>query len=175
MEERAESLDHMFSVAYEQLRSLAARVRVGEANDTINTTALVNEAYLKLAGSQAISAESELHFKRIAARAMRQVLVEAARRRMALKRGSDSVKVQLNEDLDAAPSTPDHIIALNTALEELATVNQRQALTVEYRFFGGFDLCETARLLNVSERTVTRDWRMARAWLGVEIRRALQP
>lgn len=164
-------LDRLFSAAYEELRRLAATVGRGDASETLNPTALVNEAYLKLARSEDVQPASRLHFKRIAARAMRQVLVEAARRRNALKRGGDYVFVTLDEGRDGAAMRSDEVLALDAALEELARMHPRQAEMVEVRFFGGFDVGETAALLAVSESTVLRDWRAARAWLALELRR----
>src|SRR5687768_8316274 len=166
-----EPLDEMFSVAYEELRRLAARVRHDDASATLTPTALVNEAYLKLAESLRVVPESRLHFKRIVARAMRQVLVEAARRRRAYKRGGDQAVVTFDESLAASVSTSEEVLALDAALDMLARAEPRQAAMVECRFFGGFDITETAQLLQVSEATVHRDWRAARAWLVHELRR----
>jgi RNA polymerase sigma factor (TIGR02999 family) len=163
-------LEHLFSTAYDELRRLAARVREDYPDETINPTALVNEAYVKLAESLRITPASRLHFKRIAARAMRQVLIEAARRRKARKRGGDVAFVTFDDSLDAAPSTSDELLALDAALDQLARMHPRQALMIECRFFGGLDLGETAELLEVSEATVVRDWRAARAWLAHELR-----
>ena len=165
-------LDRLFSSTYEELRRLAASVRRDEPGETLNPTALVNEAYLKLARSLRIQPASRLHFKRIAARAMRQVLVEAARRRSAQKRGGDALMVTLDGSRDRAVECSGELLALDAALEELAELEPRQAQMVEYRFFGGLDLTETASVLGVSESTVVRDWRAARAWLGRELRRA---
>jgi len=166
-----EALDLMFSAAYEELKRLAARVRRGEAAETLNPTALVNEAYVKLAESLRITPASRLHFKRIAARAMRQVLIEAARRRQATKRGGARPHVTLDEDVDVGSAWSEDLVALDTALADLARINPRQAAMVEYRFFGGFSLAETAQALEVSESTIDRDWRAARAWLGRELKR----
>jgi RNA polymerase sigma factor (TIGR02999 family) len=165
-------LDRLFSSTYEELRRLAASVRRDEQGDTLNPTALVNEAYLKLARSLHVEPESQLHFKRIAARAMRQVLVEAARRRAAQKRGGDAVLVTLDGARDQAVECSGELLALDAALEDLASLEPRQALMVECRFFGGLDLTETADVLGVSEATVVRDWRAARAWLNRELRHA---
>jgi RNA polymerase sigma factor (TIGR02999 family) len=169
--DRREALDDLFSVAYEELRRLAARVRRYDGNATLSPTALVNEAYIKLADSLHLTPASRLHFKRIVARAMRQVLIEAARRRNADKRGRGYAFVTFDEDLAEAVSTSDDLIALDNALGDLARVEPRQAAMVECRFFGGFDVAETAQLLEVSEATILRDWRAARAWLGHELRR----
>ena len=172
--EHRRPLDHLFSITYEELRRLAASVRRNDPNTTLNPTALVNEAWLKLSKSPEIAATSLLHFKRIAARAMRQVLVEAARRRSSGKRGGAAdVTVTFDEAVQRKPSGSDEILALNTALDALARMNPRQAVMVESRFFGGLDIPETALLLNVSEATVIRDWRAAKAWLAHELRQEL--
>ncbi|HLW77627.1 MAG TPA: ECF-type sigma factor [Bryobacteraceae bacterium] len=166
-----DQLNHLFSVTYEELRRLAAAVRQGDPAATLNPTALVHEAWVKLASSPAFVATSRLHFKRIAARAMRQLLVEAARRRSAGKRGGDrSALVAFDESLDQAASSNDDVLRLDAALDQLADLNPRHALMVESRFFGGLEVAETAELLQVSEATVLRDWRAARAWLAHEIR-----
>jgi RNA polymerase sigma factor (TIGR02999 family) len=168
------ALDHLFSVTYEELRRLAATVRRNHPNSTLNPTALVNEAWLKLSKSPEITTTSPLHFKRIAARAMRQVLVEAARRRSSGKRGGAAdITVTFDEAVQRKPSGGQEILALNTALDELARMNPRQAVMVESRFFGGLDIPETAELLNISEATVLRDWRAAKAWLAHELRQGL--
>jgi RNA polymerase sigma factor (TIGR02999 family) len=172
MREGEPTLDHLFSAAYEELRRLAAAVRRDDPSETLTPTALVNEAYLKLAGSLRQTPESRLHFKRIAARAMRQVLVEAARRRHALKRGGDASFVTLDDALDGAPTRSEDLLALDAALDDLARANPRQALLIEYRFFGGLELAEVATLMDVSESTIVRDWRAARAWLALELRRS---
>jgi RNA polymerase sigma factor (TIGR02999 family) len=170
-EERQE-LDYLFSVTYEELRRLASTVRRGDPSATLSPTALVNEAWLKLAGSPRIGATSRLHFKRIAARAMRQLLIEAARRRNARKRGGgEQWTVTFDESAKEAATTGAELIALDTALSELARINPRQASMVESRFFGGLDAAEVAEMLGVSEATILRDWRAAKAWLAGELRR----
>ena len=167
------AFDALFSATYEELRRLAANVRRGDPRATLNPTALVNEAWLKLAGNPAVARTSSLHFKRIAARAMRQVLVEAARRRYARKRGGrDAVFVTFDDSLGDGAKWAGDLLGLDHALGELARLEPRQALMVESRFFGGLDVAETAELLGVSEATVLRDWRAAKAWLGRELRQA---
>jgi RNA polymerase sigma factor (TIGR02999 family) len=172
--ENRRALDDLFSATYEELRRLASTVRRDDPSATLTPTALVNEAWLKLADSPELASVSRLHFKRIAARAMRQVLIEAARRRKAHKRGGASAVVTFDDAL-AVPAgsdaTADELIALDRALEELARVQPRQALMVESRFFGGLDVTETALLLDVSEATILRDWRAAKAWLAHALRR----
>ena len=166
-------LDHLFSITYEELRRLASSVKRGDPSATLSPTALVNEAWLKLAGSPQLASTSRLHFKRIAARAMRQLLVEAARRRNAAKRNSSGeITVAFDEALQREPTGSRELLALNSALEQLARMNPRQAVMVESRFFGGLDIPETASLLRISEATVQRDWRAAKAWLAHELRRA---
>jgi RNA polymerase sigma factor (TIGR02999 family) len=164
------TLDELFSATYEELRRLAAAVRRDDPSATLSPTALVNEAWLKLRSSPGIAPTSLLHFKRIAARAMRQVLIEAARRRHAEKRGGDSALVTFDESVEAAPTTSDDLLALDEALKALAQIEPRQATLVESRFFGGLDVAETAALLEISESTVLRDWRAAKAWLARELR-----
>jgi RNA polymerase sigma factor (TIGR02999 family) len=171
-EERQE-IDYLFSVTYEELRRLASTVRRGDPSATLSPTVLVNEAWLKLAASPRFAATSRLHFKRIAARAMRQLLIEAARRRHARKRGGDdNLNVTFDDSVQEAVSTGDELLALDTALADLARINPRQALMVESRFFGGLDTLETAELLGVSEATILRDWRAAKAWLAHELRQS---
>jgi len=144
-------------------------VRRNDPAATLSPTALVNEAWLKLADSPAVADTSPLHFKRIAARAMRQVLVEAARRRTADKRGGGAAVVTFDDAIGSV-TTADDVLGLDAALEALAKLEPRQALMVESRFFGGLDVAETAQLLDVSEATVLRDWRAAKAWLSRELR-----
>src|SRR6187549_544543 len=133
-----QALDDRFSLAYEELRRLAASVRRDEPGATLSPTDLVNEAWLKLAGSPHLADTSPLHFKRIAARAMRQVLIEAARRRHADKRGAGAVVVTFDESVADAAGGGD-LLELDAALDELARLSPRQALLVESRFFGGLD------------------------------------
>lgn len=167
-----EALDALFSATYEQLRRLAASVQRDDPSATLSPTALVNEAWIKLAGTPAVAHTSPLHFKRIAARAMRQVLVEAARRRHAHKRGGGVTPVTLDESLDGLSDGVEDVLGLDAALDALAEVSPRQAQMVESRFFGGLDVAETATLLGISEATVLRDWRAAKAWLARELRKS---
>jgi RNA polymerase sigma factor (TIGR02999 family) len=169
--EQRRALDQLFSVTYEELRRLASAVKRGDPSVTLSPTALVNEVWLKLSKSQGFATASRLHFKRIAARAMRQLLIEAARRRNANKRGGGEVTVSFDDSFDEKPASGRELIALDAALEQLARMNPRQAMMVESRFFGGLDVAETAELLEISEATVLRDWRAAKAWLAHELRR----
>jgi RNA polymerase sigma factor (TIGR02999 family) len=168
-----EALDHLFSVTYEELRRLASAVRRRDRASTVSPTTLVNEAWLKLIRTPGVAQTSELHFKRIAARAMRQVLVSAARRRCASKRNPDqAMRVTLDESLIPGASRDEELIALDQALDDLGKMSPRQALVVESRFFGGLESAGIAALLGVSEATVLRDWRSARAWLAGRLRQA---
>ena len=165
-------LDALFSAAYEELRRLAASVRRDDPRATLSPTGLVNEAWLKLAANPAVARTSVIHFKRIAARAMRQVLIEASRRRFARKRGGrEAVFVTFDDSLGDGANWSDDLLGLDAALEQLARLHPRQAMMVEGRFFGGLEVPEIAELLGISEATVLRDWRAAKAWLSHELRR----
>jgi RNA polymerase sigma factor (TIGR02999 family) len=172
--EERQSLDELFSVTYEELRRLASSVRRGDPSATLSPTVLVNEAWLKLARSPNLASESHLHFKRIAARAMRQLLIEAARRRSSHKRGGDDgiAFITFDESMHQTAECGKELLALDAALEQLARIEPRQAQMIEYRFFGGLDITETAALLGVSEATILRDWRAAKAWLAQALRKA---
>jgi RNA polymerase sigma factor (TIGR02999 family) len=151
---------------------LAASVRRADPRATLNPTALVNEAWMKLAGSPRLSWASPLHFKRIAGRAMRQLLVESARRRQAQMRSAALVTFDEQIGIPSGPVASEaQFLLLDGALEGLSRLNARQASIVEIRFFAGLGVEETAQALGVSEATVNREWRAARAWLGREMRR----
>ncbi len=164
------AIDDLFSQTYAELRRMAGRIRRHDARATIDPTALVNEAWMKLAAGRPVAPVSPLHFKRLAARAMRQVLVEAARRRLAGKRDHGGAMATFDEALMTAAAGAADLVALDTALDALAVFSPRQAALVECRFFGGLDVAQTAAALSISEATVLRDWRAARAWLAVELR-----
>jgi RNA polymerase sigma factor (TIGR02999 family) len=168
-------LDRVFSLTYEELRRLASAVRRDDPATTLSPTTLVNETWLKLSRSPETARTEPLHFKRIAARAMRQVLVEAARRRHATKRGGAEPMVtfddSIDNSIDASVSCADELLELNEAIESLGRLNPRQAAIVESRFFGGFDTATIAESLEISEATVLRDWRAARAWLALQLQR----
>ena len=167
-----EALDRLFSVCYEELRRLASLVKRGDPGATLSPTALVNEAWIRLARDPSFRAESPLHFKRIAARAMRRLLIEAARHRHAQKRGNgDAIYVTFDEALAITSGTDAELIALDSALMDLARLDPRQVAVVESRFFAGMEFREIATLLNVSDATVMRDWRAARAWLSARLSR----
>jgi len=164
-----EAVDRLFSLAYGELHRLARVVRSRGASQTLNTTALVHEAYLKLRPEQGLTVEDRAHFTYIVARAMRQVVVDAARRKAADKRGGGNAPVTLDESLRAAPVRAEQLIRLEDALRELEQVDPRRARIVECRFFGGLTVEETAVALGVSTPTIKRDWRVARAWLAQAI------
>lgn len=170
-----EAFDEQFSLVYEELRRLATSVMRSEQNCKLTPTTLVHEAWLKLAHSPEVADTTPLHFRRIAARAMRQVLVDAARRRNALRRRDAQLLVTFDESLPGMSllAEPRDILALDSALESLSRISARQAKLVEGRFFGGLEMSELAVVLEISEATVAREWRSARAWLAIEIRRAL--
>ena len=166
------ALDHVLPLVYDELRKLARsqRFRSG-ASDTLNTTAVVHEAYEKLAHHDGDYAD-RVHFFRVAARAIRQVLVDAARARKADKRGGGTPDVPLDAVALASPVRADEALALDEALDRLAALDDRQAQIVELRYFVGLTVPETAEVLDLSPATVKRDWAAARAWLYREMQRA---
>ena len=163
----------LFDVLYRELRRLAESVmRAERANHTLQPTALVHEAFLKLAGNEG-RFESRAHFLGVAAAAMRRVLVDHARGRNAQKRGSGATLVTVN-DLDDLPRpAPEDVdlVVLDDALSRLTALDSRQGQIVELRFFGGLSVEETAAVVGVSERTIKREWQTSRAWLRREIAR----
>lgn len=161
------AFDRLMPVVYDELRQLAQSVRRGPSMETLNTTALVHEAYLRLAGPASPTFEGRSHFLGVAAKAMRHVLVDHARRRNASKRGGDQVRVDLSETLvGGTEGVPEgHVLALDKALGQLAEQDPRKARVVECRFFGEMSVDETAAALGVSRATVKRDWQFAQAWL----------
>lgn len=156
----------LFSRVYQELRRMARNQRRGAGGAaTLDTTALVHEVYLKLHGSDVAKRGDRLHFLSLAARAMRQILVDHVRSRSRLKRGSDCVITGLNEEIGAAPEIVD-LVALDAALSDLAELDPRAGQIVEWRIFSGLEISEIASLQNLGERTVSRDWRRARAFLA---------
>lgn len=160
-----QALDDVFALVYEELRRLARMVRRGRAGQTMDTTALVHEAYLKLVPSQLAGVDSRIYFYRVAAKAMRQVLVDAARQRIADKRGGGQQAITFDEDLHATALEAEQLLMVDDALRRLEALNARAARVVECRFFAGLNVEETAQALEISPPTVKRDWRLARAWL----------
>jgi RNA polymerase sigma factor (TIGR02999 family) len=164
-------IDALMPVVYGHLKSLAHRQLRGErAGHTLNTTALVHEAYLKLVGQVEVEWQNRVHFLAVAAQAMRRRLVDYARARLAEKRGGGVAVITLNEELHGEYAQPEELVALDEALTRLKALDGRQAAVVEYHFFGGLTHQEIAEVMGMSEPTVRRDWRAARAWLGVQLR-----
>jgi RNA polymerase sigma factor (TIGR02999 family) len=165
-----EALNRVFAHVYDEIRAIARRQlhRVGRP-DTLNTTAIVHEAYLKLVGSAGVSFENRSHFLRTAATAMRQVLVDHARTRARKKRGG-GVRPFLLDDIDAPiEQRAAEILELDEALHRLSAMSERLGRVIELRFFGGLSVEEAAEVLGVTDRTVKRDWRAARAFLYNEL------
>lgn len=171
------ALDALFPVVYEQLRELArAQRRRWHGDPTMNATAIVHEAYLKLFGQGAIASESRGHFFAVAARAMRHILCNYARDRQRLKRGGGVEHVPIEDRsggmaIGVSDENADELAALDEALQRLEQTNARQSRVVECRFFGGLSIEDTASALGLSPATVKRDWTMARAWLYRELDR----
>jgi RNA polymerase sigma-70 factor, ECF subfamily len=164
------TLDTLVPIVYEQLRAIAHRQRAREAEDrTLDTTALVNEAYLRLVDDARVTRRGRAYFFGAAARAMRQILVDYARRRDALKRGGGMEVVTLEDRHAAVDGFAAELLDLEAALQRLARHSPRQAQVVEFRYFGGLEVGEVAELLRVSVRTVELDWAMARAGLFREL------
>jgi RNA polymerase sigma-70 factor, ECF subfamily len=155
---------------YGELRRLAARyMRNERGNHTLQPTALVNEAYALLVQQPQVPWQSRAHFFATASQLMRHILVDYARKRQAAKRGGVQRQITLSEAILQAENRTIDVLVLNEALEHLAKLDPRQARIVEYHFFGGLTFEEIAEVLNVSDRTVKRDWSMARAWLKGEL------
>ena len=167
------ALERLMPVLYDRLREMARRhMRRERAGHTLNTTALVHEAYLKLVDQTQLTWQNELHFYAIAARVMRNILIDYARLHSAQKRGGGKPATSLDNKDIALEDRADELLALDEAMNRLAVFDPRLCQMVEYRFFGGLTVEETAALLEVSPRTVKRDWKRAKAWLYSELRAA---
>ena len=165
-----ESLDGLVPELYEELRRMAHRQLLGERNGhTLSTTALVHEAYLKLAKLDRLEWQNRSHFCAEAARAMRRILVDYAVRRRAKKRGGDRVRVEMDERFAMTEAEAGQLLSLHDALERLEEHRPRHARVVECRFFAGMTIPEIGEALDISPATVKRDWKMARAWLNREL------
>ncbi len=159
-------LDALMGAIYDDLRRLAvSHMRAEHDDHTLQPTALVHEAYLKLVDQRSTDWRDRVHFFAIASRIIRRILVDHARERLAAKRGGGLERVSLEEAEAPAPERPVDLVALDEAMKELAELSERQAKIVEMRFFGGLTLEEIADLLSVGRRTVDRDWQVAKAWL----------
>jgi RNA polymerase sigma factor (TIGR02999 family) len=165
------ALDRLMSILYDELRRIARRQLRGERSDhTLETTALVHEAYVKLVGLDRVNWQNRAHFLAVASRAMRRVLVDYAVTRRARKRGGDLRKMSL-EGVDPGHAHPvESLVALDTALQRLEQIDARLSRVVECRYFGGMSVEEAAEALQVSPATIKRDWSIARAWLNRELR-----
>ena len=160
------ALDHAFAAVYDDLQTLAhAQLRHRRPGDTIGTTVLVHEAYLRLARTGKLAIETRHHFFALAAQAMRRILVDRVRAQLSQKRGGDAKRVELDDVADFLVGDAEQVLAVHEALQRLSALNARLADLVECRFFAGYSEPETAEALGVSERTVHRDWVKARAWL----------
>ena len=166
----AHALDAAYVAVYDELKR-AARAQLRRMRDAFQTTALVHEAYLKLAGGAQLAAVDRNHLLALSARAMRQVLVDDARARKADKRGGGQEALTLTASLDAGERAAVEVLALDELLATLHKLDERAAQIVELRYFGGYEETEIARMLDISDRTVRRDWRKARAFLLAELER----
>ena len=165
-ENKPAALDRLLPLVYGELRALArAHLRSERSDHTLQATALVNEAYIRLLGGQDPPWNDRAHFFRAAAEAMRRILIEHARKRGRIKRGGDHVRVRISSIHLGVEQDPDEILALDEALRRLEEQDPRTADVVRLRFFAGLSVEETAKALEVSERTVKREWSFARAWL----------
>lgn len=164
------ALDRLMPFVYEELRRLAGNFMHGQRTDhTLQTTALVNEAYLRLIDSSRVCWQNRTHFFAISAQLMRRILVDFARAKKANKRGGEGQKITFDENLPVTAKKESELIRLDEALEKLAALNKRQSQIVEMRYFGGMTEEEIGEALNISSRTVRRDWTAARAWLYYEL------
>ena len=163
--ERA-AFDELMPLVYEELRRIAKRQWRGQrAGQTLDATALIHEAYLRLADQSEVHWQNRAHFFGVAAKAMRHIVVDHARTRRAAKRGGAARRVPLVEAVSIAIERPVDVVALDDALQSLAALDQRKSQVVELKYFGGLAVREIAEVLHVSEETVARDWRLARSWL----------
>jgi RNA polymerase sigma factor (TIGR02999 family) len=164
------ALDELFQLVYDDLRRRArAYLRGQRGSETLTTTALVHETYLKLVGARTLTWKDRAHFLALAAQAMRHVLISYARRNLAAKRGGGAATLEIEKALILTDFAADQFLALNQALEQLATLNERLSRTVELRFFGGMTVEETAEVLDVAPSTVKLDWQKAKDWLYREL------
>ena len=167
------ALEELIPVVHKELRRLAHRYMSGEREGhTLQTTALVNEAYLRLVDSSQVQWQNRAHFFAMAAQLMRRVLVDFARTRNYQKRGGEVLRIEFDEAwMGSTDRGGDLVVALDDALQELAKFDARKSQVVEMRFFGGLSATETAEVLKVSEDTVLRDWKLAKTWLLRELKK----
>ncbi len=168
--------EQLFADVYSELRALASRYLHRERKDhTLQPTALVQEAYLKLVGKTRVDWHGRTHFLAIAAQAMRQILVDHARRHRAAKRGGNLHRVAFDDNLVIESNRNVDLLALDDALTKLTKLAPRQAQMIELRFFGGLSIVEVAKVMGMSKRSVEREWTMVRAWLRRELSRSDAP
>jgi RNA polymerase sigma-70 factor (ECF subfamily) len=166
------ALDQLIPIVHNELRRIARGCMAGEgAGHSLEVSALVNEAYLRLIEARGVKWQNRAHFLAIAARQMRRILVDFARSKRYQKRGGGAVRVTLADDVAVSNEPSRDLVALDDALEALAKFDERKSRVIEMRFFGGLSVKETAVVLGVSQETVMRDWKLARAWLLQELRR----
>ncbi len=164
-------LDQLMPLVYDGLHDIAKRQLYKErSGHTLSSTALVHEAYLKMVDQNRITWQNRAHFFALASQAMRRILINYANHRKAQKRGGNQPIVTFHDDNVAKETRADELLAMDEALQRLARLNERQSKVVEYRFFGGLTQEEIAEVLGVSVQTVRLDWRLARAWLGKEMK-----
>jgi RNA polymerase sigma factor (TIGR02999 family) len=160
------ALDQLIPLVYDELRRIAHRYIQHERNGhTLQTSALVNEAYLRFAGQRKVDWQNRSHFFAATAQVMRHILIDHARRRLYVKHGGEARQVPIENAATMSMQRADELIALEEALDELAKLDRRKSQVVELRYFGGLSLEETAEVLDISLMTVRRDWRAAKAWL----------
>ncbi len=168
----AAAFQELFPLVYDALRRIAHRKLAGErAGHTLATADLIHEAYLKLVRLDRIAWQGRAHFLAIAARAMRNILVDYALRRNAEKRGGGLARVTLGDEPSLEQAVGDDVLAVHAALERLAAIDERQSCVVECRFFAGMSIEETAEALHLSPASIKREWALARAWLNRELAR----
>jgi RNA polymerase sigma factor (TIGR02999 family) len=167
----ADALERLIPLVHAELHRIAQHCMAGERpGHSLQATALINEAYVRLVDGKAVAWHDRTHFLAVSARVMRRILVDHARARRYQKRGGDAVKVTFDEALVVTKDPREDFVALDDALEALAKFDERKSRVIELRFFGGLSVEETAAALDISPDTVMRDWRLAKAWLQREMR-----
>ena len=164
------ALDRLAPMVYDELHSIAHRQMLREKEgQTLQTTALVNEAYLRLVDVKNVTWQDRAHFYAVSAQMMRRILVDAARARLREKRGGGVQRLSLDEVLDEQAPRDRELVAIDDALQELARMDERKSRVIELRFFGGLSVEETAAVLKISPQSVMRDWKLAKAWMALQL------
>ncbi len=167
---QGDALNQLVPALYPELRRMAHKAMRRQAGEhTLQTTALINEAFVKLAQAADVQCRDRSHFLAVCAQVMRRILVDSARARVSAKRGGGAWRVQFDEDIHLGELTPAGLVRLDDALTVLAQIDARKSKAIELRFFGGLSVDETAEVLGISRETALRDWRFARAWLKSEM------